>query len=97
MTIANEPVEELDPDTLREVPQEEAEQLVDEPVDDESAEVGDEPQYVLNKNEGIDTLHRNPREECNLDDAEGRVTIDALTAKAMKAGGHVRLCKHCKP
>ena len=51
--------------------------------------------YVLNRNDGIDTLHENPREECNVDDVEGRERIDTRSAEAMKAGGHVRLCKHC--
>jgi hypothetical protein len=55
----------------------------------------DDAYYVLNANEGIDTLHRNPREECNVDDAEGRETIDAKTYEAMKAGDNARLCKHC--
>ncbi len=54
-----------------------------------------EPYFVLNRNDGIDTLHVNPHEECNVDDAEGRETIDAATAEALKAGGYVRLCKHC--
>lgn len=55
-----------------------------------------DPHYVLNRNEGIDTLHRNPREQCNTDDATDRETIDAKTFYAMKAGGHARLCKHCE-
>ena len=50
--------------------------------------------FVLNRNEGIDTLHRNPREECNVDDIEGRETIDETTYNALKAGGE-RLCRHC--
>ena len=51
--------------------------------------------FVLNRNEGIDTLHRNPREECNVDDVEGRETIDHATYESMKAGGHARCCRHC--
>ena len=54
-----------------------------------------EPYYVLNRNEGIDTLHRNPREECNVDDAEGRETVDAETADALLALGDTRRCAHC--
>jgi hypothetical protein len=54
-----------------------------------------EPYYVLNRNEGKDTLHRNPREQCNVDDAEGRETIDETTYERMKAGGYARLCRHC--
>ena len=51
--------------------------------------------FVLNRNEGRDTLHRNPREECNVDDVEGRETIDAATYEAMKARDVARLCRHC--
>ena len=56
-----------------------------------------EPYYVLNRNEGTDTLHRNPREECTVDDVEGRETIDEQTYQAMKAAGSARPCKHCHP
>ena len=51
--------------------------------------------YVLNRNEGIDTIHRNPREECNVDDAEDRQTVDALTAARMLEGNEARPCRHC--
>ena len=51
--------------------------------------------YVLNVNEGIDTLHCDPGERCNTDDAEGRQTLDEATALAKKRGGTDRLCKHC--
>ena len=54
-----------------------------------------DPYYVLNRNEGTDTLHRNPREECNLDDATDRQTIDAETADALLALGGTRRCSHC--
>lgn len=53
------------------------------------------PYYVLNRNEGRDTVHRNPREECNVDDAEGRETVDEDTAIAVVAMGHARRCEHC--
>lgn len=56
-----------------------------------------EPYYVLNKNEGVDTLHRNPGERCNTDDAVGRSTVDPKTAEALEKGGYIRLCKHCYP
>ena len=56
-----------------------------------------EPYYVLNKNEGVDTLHRNPGERCNTDDVKGRSTVDPKTAEALEAGGYIRLCKHCYP
>lgn len=53
--------------------------------------------YVLNRNEGTDTLHRDPREECNTDDADGRETIDEATAMSLSIGGKARLCSHCWP
>lgn len=55
----------------------------------------DEAYWVLNKNEGVDTVHRNGREECNLDDAEGRQTIDALTAAKLLENGEAKPCRHC--
>ena len=53
--------------------------------------------FVLNRNEGVDTVHRNPREECNTDDAEGRETIDGETADALITRGTARRCGHCYP
>ena len=55
-----------------------------------------EPYYILNVNDGIDTLHKNPREECNVDDIEGRQVIDEATFLAKKRGGFDRLCLHCE-
>ncbi len=57
----------------------------------------DEPRYTLNRNEGMDTLHRNAREECNLDDADERQTIDAHTADAMLSKNQAQTCRHCWP
>ena len=54
-----------------------------------------EPYFVLNRNEGIDTLHENPREECNVDDAEDRTTLDPVTGRALKESGDIHLCGHC--
>jgi hypothetical protein len=54
-----------------------------------------DPYYVLNRNEGEDTLHRNPREECNVDDIEGRDTLDPTTGYALEKSGDIRLCQHC--
>ena len=54
-----------------------------------------EPFYVLNQNDGVDTLHRDPREECNVDDAEGRSSIDPATGAALEASGDIHLCRHC--
>jgi hypothetical protein len=56
-----------------------------------------EPYYVVNQNEGTDTLHRDPREVCNVDDAVGRTTVDAATGKALETSGDIRLCRHCYP
>jgi hypothetical protein len=51
--------------------------------------------YVLNVNEGIDTLHANPGERCNTDDAEDRETIDESTALALKRSGTKHVCQWC--
>lgn len=56
-----------------------------------------EPYYVLNRNEGTDTLHRDPREVCNVDDADGRSTLDLTTGAALEKSGDIRLCRHCYP
>ena len=53
--------------------------------------------FVLNRNEGVDTVHRNPRESCNTDDSEGRETIDGETADALVIRGTARRCGHCYP
>lgn len=55
----------------------------------------DTPRYSVVHRKGIDTLHRNAGESCNLDDTEADKVIDEATALAMKLGGHVRLCGHC--
>lgn len=58
----------------------------------------DEPRFKLNRNAGVDTLHREQTlEECNYDDAEDRQVIDEMTAEAMVADGSARRCEHCKP
>ena len=54
-----------------------------------------DPYFVLNRNEGIDTIHRNPREECNVDDAEQRSTVDVESAAALIPSGGARPCQHC--
>lgn len=51
--------------------------------------------YALNRNEGIDTVHRNAREECNLDDADDREWIDQATADGLLAKGTAKPCRHC--
>lgn len=58
-----------------------------------------EPHFILNENDGKDTLHdpRHLTENCNTDDIENRKTVDEMTAEAMLAGGHAVACQHCKP
>lgn len=52
--------------------------------------------FVLNVNaDGLDVVHRNAMEQCNLDDAEDRQTIDAKTAAALIASGQAQACQHC--
>jgi len=52
--------------------------------------------YVLNVNEGSDdVVHRNPREECNTDDADHLLSIDADTANAILGKGDAVRCAHC--
>ena len=53
--------------------------------------------YRVVPKDGIDVLHRNSSESCNLDDTEAEVEVDESTALAMKLNGHVRLCGHCYP
>ena len=54
-----------------------------------------EPYFVLNVNDGMDVLHRNPREECNTDQAKGRQTVDPDTADALLTLGTAQRCQHC--
>ncbi len=53
--------------------------------------------YVLNVNEGIDILHKNPREQCNsqADEMKGRQTVDAKTVDALLSKDQARRCGHC--
>ncbi len=55
--------------------------------------------YILNGNEGIDILHRNPREQCNTqsDEMKGRERIDSKTADALIATDQARWCEYCRP
>jgi hypothetical protein len=54
--------------------------------------------YVLNRNAGVDTLHReHPWEQCNVDDAEGVRTIEEDEALRLRASGDAVPCQHCKP
>ena len=54
--------------------------------------------FLRNHTDGIDTLHtEHGPERCNRDDIEGRGLIDEDEARQLKAGGLVRICKHCRP
>ena len=55
----------------------------------------DSVEWVLNRNEGLDVLHPDPREECNVDDADGRTKVDAATGQAMLVAKSAILCSHC--
>lgn len=58
-----------------------------------------ERRFLLNKNEGLDTLHRAEglTEQCNTDDARDKSNVDEMTAEALWLRGDAVLCKHCKP
>lgn len=53
--------------------------------------------YVIVRRDGIDVLHRNPGEQCNLDDTDADQVVDEAKALSLKLGGYVRLCGHCYP
>ncbi len=53
--------------------------------------------YVLVVTAGSDTLHRNPMETCNTDDARHRENVDPDTADALLTTGTARKCQHCWP
>lgn len=55
----------------------------------------DEPRFVLTRKDGKDTLHRNPGEQCNLDDTLADQKVDEFTAEAMLLRGDARPCAHC--
>ncbi len=56
-----------------------------------------EPRYILNQNEGVDILHRDPGERCNQDDALDKQRIDAKTAATLLMQEQVQTCGHCWP
>lgn len=58
-----------------------------------------ERSYLVNVNEGKDTIHRaiGLTEQCNTDDALGLKTVDEMTAEALFVRGDAVLCQHCKP
>lgn len=54
-----------------------------------------EHRYVLNSNPGLDIVHVDPVEECNLDDAEAREDIEPARAAELVRTGQARYCEHC--
>lgn len=59
----------------------------------------DNGEYILNVNEGVDTIHRAAglTEQCNTDQIEGRKVVDEFTAEALLVRGDAVACKHCGP
>jgi hypothetical protein len=55
------------------------------------------PRYVLVTKDGMDTVHRDPGESCNLDDTSVDTEIDRRSAAAMLANGSAQACQHCAP
>ena len=55
----------------------------------------DDDRWVLVNREGIDTVHKNPHEECNLDDTRRDEGIDEITAERLLLAGDAVPCKHC--
>jgi hypothetical protein len=57
-----------------------------------------EARYVIVRKAGeLDVLHVNAREECNVDDAHDRQTVDEETALALLHAEPplARACEHC--
>ncbi len=55
--------------------------------------------YFLNRNDDVDTLHRNPGNACNTERSktkDGEV-IDEATALRLQMRGMTQLCRHCYP
>lgn len=57
--------------------------------------IKDEPRFVVTRKDGVDTLHRNPGEQCNLDDTLADQKIDEFTAEALLLRGDAKPCGHC--
>jgi hypothetical protein len=54
-----------------------------------------EPRYVVTVRDGKDTMHRNPGEECNLDDSARDQEIDEFQFETALLRGDAVPCKHC--
>lgn len=66
---------------------------------EQTAPDADEPEFILNVNDGKDTLHdpAHLTENCNTDQIEGRRRVDPMTAEALLVNGDAVACEHCKP
>jgi hypothetical protein len=53
--------------------------------------------FVLTDVAGTDTLHADPREQCNTDADEGKRVIPRGRALQLMRSGDVHCCRHCKP
>jgi hypothetical protein len=54
-----------------------------------------DPRYVITRKSGVDTLHRNPLEQCHLDDTAADQRIDEFHAEKLLLAGDVKPCGHC--
>ena len=55
----------------------------------------DEAIYRITRRSGVDTVHRNPGEQCNLDDTEADRPIDEDRALELIERHDARGCAHC--
>lgn len=55
----------------------------------------DGDRYIVVRKDGIDVLHVNPREECNLDDTEADQVLTEDEAEMAINLGTARACGHC--
>ena len=51
--------------------------------------------YRITHRAGVDTAHRNPGEQCNLDDTERDVEVDEDRALELIERGDAKRCGHC--
>lgn len=57
-----------------------------------------DPQFTLNRNQGVGTLHvEHPWEQCNTDQAEDLRKVDALEAQLALSSGDALACLVCTP
>ena len=54
-----------------------------------------EDRFVVTLRDGKSTMHRNPTEQCNLDDTDRDKRVDAFEAESMMLRGDAVACQHC--